>query len=192
MIIHSASSLILFYSGTYEMIGVTHFTPTLLEAIQSEITVSVLLRSPNQTQPFSVSQHWTSELTSKSGIAFSYAVEPLLQSYLSHANSPSAWPDPSARKPGKAPNPLLIYFGWQDAIYDHVFLAAAKQSKNLLASVSKAEGILLDNPKALYGNYVGAETPLTDIYGDNLPKLRALKAKVDPHNVMGLAGGYKF
>jgi len=45
---------------------------------------------------------------------------------------------------------------------------------------------------ALYGNYVDANTPLVDIYGDNLPRLRALKAKIDPHNVMGLAGGFKF
>ena len=47
-------------------------------------------------------------------------------------------------------------------------------------------------PLALYGNYADANTPLSDIYGDNLPSLRALKAKVDPRNVMGLAGGFKF
>jgi len=39
---------------------------------------------------------------------------------------------------------------------------------------------------------VDYNTPLEDIYGDNLPALRALKAKIDPKNVMGLAGGFKF
>jgi hypothetical protein len=44
----------------------------------------------------------------------------------------------------------------------------------------------------LYGNYVDVKTPLVDIYGENLPILQALQAKVDPNNVMGLAGGFKF
>ena len=35
------------------------------------------------------------------------------------------------------------------------------------------------------------KTPLADIYGDNLLALQALNAKVDPNNVMGLAGGFK-
>jgi hypothetical protein len=39
---------------------------------------------------------------------------------------------------------------------------------------------------------VDAETPLVDIYGENLPLLQALQAKIDPNNVMGLAGGFKF
>jgi len=152
----------------------------------------VLLLSPNKTQPFSVSQHWTNELTPKGGVALSYVVEPFLPSHLSHANSPSAWPAPSARKPGNAPNPLLVYFTWNNTLYDNEFVAAVEESTNRLAAVAKAEGSLSDHPTALYGNYVDANTPLVDIYGDNLPKLRALKAKIDPKNIMGLAGGFKF
>ena len=66
-----------------------------------------------------------------------------------------------------------------------------EESVNRLSVVAKQEGLLSD-PQALYGNYVNARTPLVDIYGDNLPKLQALKAKIDPQNVMGLAGGFKF
>ena len=128
----------------------------------------------------------------KSGIFFSYIIEPFLQSYLSHANSPSAFPPPSARQPGKAPNPLLVYFGWGDPLYDDDLVAAVEETVNRLTAVAKAEGLLLDNPPALYGNYVTANTPLEDIYGENLPSLRALKAKIDPNNVMGLSGGLKF
>ena len=131
-------------------------------------------------------------MTPKSGLAFSYVAEPFLQSYLSHANSPSAWPDPAARQPGKAPNPLLVYFAWNNTLYDNEFIAAIEKSVNNLAAVAKAEGLLTDHPTALYGNYVDANTPLVDIYGDNLPKLRALKAEIDPKNIMGLAGGFKF
>jgi hypothetical protein len=121
-----------------------------------------------------------------------YSTELWLQSYLSHANSPSAFPPPSARQPGKAPNPLLASFGWENAIYDDEFIAAAEESVKRLSVVAKAEGVLLTDPPALYANYVGAATPLVDIYGENLPILQALQAKIDPNNVMGFAGGFKF
>lgn len=131
-------------------------------------------------------------MTLDGGAFFSYSAEPFLQSYLSHANSPSAFPTPSARQLGKAPNPLFVYFGWTDPLHDDVFVAAVEESVNRLAAVATAEGSLLDDPPALYGNYVNAKTPLANIYGDNLPSLRALKAKIDSNNVMGLSGGFKF
>lgn len=44
----------------------------------------------------------------------------------------------------------------------------------------------------IYGNYALADTPLERIYGDNVARLRAIHDAVDPNNVMGLAGGFKF
>jgi len=35
-------------------------------------------------------------------------------------------------------------------------------------------------------------TPLEDIYGANVPRLKQIRKKVDPKDVMGLAGGFKF
>ena len=131
-------------------------------------------------------------MTPKSGAIFSYVAEPFLQSYLSHANSPSAFPPPSARQLGKAPNLLLVAFGWENATYDDEFIASNRETINRLSVVAKAEGLLLNDPPALYGNYVDAETPLVDIYGENLQILQALQAKIDANNVMGLAGGFKF
>ena len=128
----------------------------------------------------------------KSGVFFSYNVEPLLPSHLSHTNSPSAFPPPAARRSGKGPNPLLIYFAWYNPLFDDDFVAAVEESTSRLSAVAQAEGLLSDLPLALYGNYVDTKTPLVDIYGDNLPILQALKAKIDPNNVMGLAGGFKF
>ena len=179
------------YSGSGQMLGVSHFSETLLKAVESELTVSASF-SHLPTQPFSVSQYWAATLTPKSGVVFNYVVEPFLQTYLSHASSPSAWPDPAARQPGNAPNLLLVYFAWNNTLYDHEFVAAVEESVKRLSAVATAEGSLSDHPTALYGNYVDANTPLVNIYGDNLPKLRALKAKIDPKNVMGLTGGFKF
>ena len=73
-----------------------------------------------------------------------------------------------------------------------MFVAAAEESINRLTVVAREEGLLIDDPPTLYGNYVNARTPLVDIYGENLPRLQALKAQIDPENVMGLAGGFKF
>ena len=76
-------------------------------------------------------------------------------------------------------------FGWENASNDDEFVASNRESVNRLAVVAKAEGLLLTDPPALYGNYADAETPLVDIYGENLPILRALRAKIDPKNVKG-------
>ncbi|ESK84491.1 FAD-binding domain-containing protein [Moniliophthora roreri MCA 2997] len=41
----------------------------------------------------------------------------------------------------------------------------------------------------LYNNYAPADTPLELLYGDNLGRLREIKRRVDPENIMGLAAG---
>jgi hypothetical protein len=45
---------------------------------------------------------------------------------------------------------------------------------------------------ASYPNYAISDTPLEEMYGTNIQKLREIKVRVDPDNVMGLAGGFKF
>jgi hypothetical protein len=45
---------------------------------------------------------------------------------------------------------------------------------------------------AVYPNYALFDTPLEDMYGNHVPRLRALRRAVDPEDVMGLAGGFKF
>jgi hypothetical protein len=43
-----------------------------------------------------------------------------------------------------------------------------------------------------YVNYALYGTPLEDIYGRNVERLREIRAAIDPEDVMGLAGGWKF
>jgi FAD/FMN-containing dehydrogenase len=45
---------------------------------------------------------------------------------------------------------------------------------------------------AVYPNNAPPDMALEKMYGDNLPRLRAIKKAVDPDNVMGLTGGWKF
>jgi len=164
------------YADTWisiQSLGVKHFTEPFLAAIESELAF------------------WSAELTPKGATSLVYVVEPFLQNYLSHANSPSAFPDPAAREPGNAPAPIHIVFSWNNPIHGGSFVAAAESTARHLSDIAQAEG-LLTQPLALYGNDVGFNTPLVDIYGGNLPALQALKAKIDPKNIMDLAGGFKF
>ena len=45
---------------------------------------------------------------------------------------------------------------------------------------------------AVYPNYALFDTPLEEMYGQNVPRLRAVRRAIDPEDVMGLAGGFKF
>ena len=45
---------------------------------------------------------------------------------------------------------------------------------------------------AVYVNYALFGTPLKDMYGGNVERLRKIRAAIDPDDVMGLTGGWKF
>jgi len=45
---------------------------------------------------------------------------------------------------------------------------------------------------AVYVNAALFDTPLKEMYGANVPRLRKIRAEIDPEDVMGLAGGFKF
>jgi hypothetical protein len=87
--------------------------------------------------------------------------------------------------------PLNIFYSWTDESFDDDFYKAARASATALSNVAMAEGqSVLGAP--VYPNYAMFDTPLANMYGSNLPSLRSLKSVVDPKNVMGLAGGWKF
>ena len=117
----------------------------------------------------------------------SYDVEPFLPTLFSHSTSDSAYPP--SRSQGFFP--LNIYYTWINPLSDAVFHQAIHDSAATLKSQAVAAGQDVAGA-ALYGNYAMYDTPLEDIYGNNLPRLRSIKATYDPYNVMGLAGGFKF
>jgi hypothetical protein len=45
---------------------------------------------------------------------------------------------------------------------------------------------------AKYVNYAIYGTPLEEMYGGNVERLREIRAAIDPEDVMGLTGGWKF
>ena len=143
--------------------------------------------SPQAQISYRPHQYWGQKLSPDSGVFISYDVEPFLPTYLAHNNTPTAYP------PSRAEGflPLNIYYAWLLPTSDEVFQSAASTSADTLKTQAIVSGQADVANAAVYPNYAIFDTPLTSLYGANLPKLQAIKATVDPNNVMGLAGGFK-
>ncbi|KAJ6533800.1 FAD dependent oxidoreductase [Mycena vulgaris] len=133
-------------------------------------TVSVLAYSPTLVDAIlNETSFWGTKLTPVGASFISYDIEPFLPTIYTHNKLPTAYPPTS----------------------DEIFHAALKQSAAHLTQVAINDGQHIAGAP-LYTNYALADTPLERIYGAHLPRLRAIKRAVDPGNVMGLAGGFKF
>ncbi|KAI0073234.1 hypothetical protein K474DRAFT_1710896 [Panus rudis PR-1116 ss-1] len=114
----------------------------------------------------------------------SLCAEPFLPSILSHAFGSSAYPPNRAQR---FQPQAIYYYTWEDPQSDEVMQDAARASACQLRNVALSEGQdIADAP--LYGKYAIFDTPVEQIYGNNLPKLKRIKAEYDPDNVMGLSG----
>ncbi|GLB39882.1 putative oxygen-dependent FAD-linked oxidoreductase family protein [Lyophyllum shimeji] len=157
--------------AVFNTVSIENYTPTLLEAIHNETVF------------------WGTRLALKSGFFITCDVEPFLPTILSHASSSSsAYPATRSTRF----SPFHLYFAWTLSVFDADFHEAARQSAARIKELAVREGQkVADAPT--YPNLAIYDTPLEAMYGtDNVAKLKALKNKVDPENVMGLAGGFKF
>ena len=118
---------------------------------------------------------------------FSFAVSPFLPTIFTHNTSPTAYP--GSRDRGVFP--LNFYIGWASPSADELMQNATRTSIERLHNHAIALGQTIDGAP-LYSNYAMFDTALESIYGDNLQRLKLIKQEVDPSNVMGLAGGFKF
>jgi hypothetical protein len=114
-------------------------------------------------------------------------MEPFDPGLFNHSNIPSAYPPDRSR----ALFPTNIYFAWSSPSKDADVATALWQSTNTIRAAAIAQGQNIDDV-AVYGNYALIGTPVESLYGANLPRLRSIQNRVDPHKVMALAGGFKF
>lgn len=127
----------------------------------------------------------------------SFVIEPFLDSAWSQKVD-AAYPPNSSRgqhlKPSNlffayAPNPSLS--AAEVADIDAFMHQAIKKSAEQLTLAMEADGQRNARGAPVYPNYAIFDTPLQNLYGSGVRRLKALKKKVDPTNVMGLAGGFK-
>jgi FAD/FMN-containing dehydrogenase len=120
-------------------------------------------------------------------IQMTYIVEPFLSSTLSHTALSSAYPPTRAY----GFSPFVIYFAWADPQYDAVFYQATKEAARRITEAAVKEGLRL-NEAEKYPNYAIYGTRVEEMYGGNVDRLRELRKRVDPENVMSLTGGFRF
>jgi len=116
----------------------------------------------------------------------SAGLEPFDSGIFSHG-SPSAYPPDRSR--AVFPSDLIIT--WSNASLDKTAADLLHDGAKTIHDVAVADGQNLSHA-AVYVNYALFDTPLEDMYGGNLARLRSIKAKIDPERVMDLAGGFKF
>jgi len=115
-----------------------------------------------------------------------YSFEPFEPDFLSHGR-PSAYPPDRSL----AVFPSSIFFGWANMSADGFMDDAMRRSAASLVEAGIKEGQDLRNA-APYANYALFGTPLKTMYGEHVERLREIKKRYDPDNVMGLTGGWKF
>ncbi|KAJ7599303.1 FAD-binding domain-containing protein [Mycena floridula] len=155
----------------FDTVPVTRYTPALVDAILNETTF------------------WSAHLAPFGGLAVSFDIEPFLPAVTSPSNAPTAFPP--IRSTSLALCPTNFFFVWTPGLVtaDSIMQDAVRQSVSFIKALAISEGVL-GNSK--YPNYAIYDTPLSDMYGANVPRLQSTKKSVDPQNVMGLAGGFKF
>ncbi|KAI9439708.1 FAD-binding domain-containing protein [Lactarius indigo] len=113
-------------------------------------------------------------------------LEPFDSGIFSHGSGSAYPPDRS-----RAIFQSIISTTWTNASIDGTVAPALREMKAAVQVVADAEGQNVSDA-AVYVNYAMFGTPLEEIYGQNVPRLRRIRAAIDPNDVMGLAGGFKF
>ncbi|KAH8979805.1 FAD-binding domain-containing protein [Lactarius akahatsu] len=113
-------------------------------------------------------------------------LEPFDSGVFSHGSGSAYPPDRS-----QAIFPSVLGYTWTNASIDGIVASAMRKESAAIHAVALADGQNVSHA-AVYVNYALFGTPLEDIYGQNVPRLRKIRAAIDPEDVMGLAGGFKF
>ncbi|KAH9990398.1 FAD-binding domain-containing protein [Russula vinacea] len=113
-------------------------------------------------------------------------LEPFDKGLFSHG-SDSAYPPDRLQ----AIFPTVLGVAWSNSSLDETMANALRNISNTIQAAALVDGQNVSHA-AIYPNYALFGTPLEDMYGVNVGRLRQIRAEIDPEDVMGLAGGWKF
>src|ERR1700733_1269316 len=130
------------------------------------------------------SQFWGPRLYAlDKNVTLSILIEHNDSGLFSHG-SPSAYPPDRSQ----ALFPSIFSLQWIDASLDDTMVSALRQMSDAVRAAAVADGQNVSHV-AIYPNHALFGTPLMDIYGGNVRKIRTM---IDPNDVMGPTGGWKF
>ena len=113
-------------------------------------------------------------------------LEPFDKGLFSHGSGSAYPPDRS-----QAIFPTVLGVAWSNSSLDETMANALRNISNTIQAAALVDGQNVSHA-AIYPNYALFGTPLEDMYGVNVGRLRQIRAEIDPEDVMGLAGGWKF
>jgi hypothetical protein len=119
-------------------------------------------------------------------VTLTVAFEPFDSGFFAHGSGSAYPPDRS-----RAIFPTNIVLEWFDPSLDESMASTLRNISGTIRAAALADGQNVSHA-ARYVNYALFGTPLEDIYGGNVERLRKIRAAIDPEDVMGLAGGWKF
>ncbi|KAH9073074.1 FAD-binding domain-containing protein [Lactarius deliciosus] len=114
------------------------------------------------------------------------SIEPFANTLFSHG-APSAYPPDRSQ----VVFPGVVNYQWSNASLDATMARALRQNTDEARAAVLADGQNVSHA-ATYVNYALFDTPLKDMYGANVARPQKIRAEIDPEDVMGLAGGFKF
>ena len=133
------------------------------------------------------SQFWGERLYAQDKTVTVVSVFETFDKGLFSHGSDSAYPPD--RSQAVFPSPLNVI--WSNSSLDDTVAFALRDFSDTVRDVALADGQEVLNA-AKYVNYALFGTPLEEMYGGNVERLRKIRAAVDPDDVMGLTGGWKF
>lgn len=165
----SPSNLTIGLRGCFHVASLQYYTKTILDVALKEI------------------QKLNDDLL-HSGFYFHFAIEPSGKNY-------GAYADPINSNPFtyyKSPQSLQFYFGWISALDDEFYFQAIKDIVKLVQAQARLEGQQIEELQ-IYSNYAIFDTPAQDLFGSvNLARLRKIKEKYDPKQIMRLTTWFEF
>ncbi|KAI9449101.1 FAD-binding domain-containing protein [Lactarius psammicola] len=170
------------------ILSLNPLSPPPSSARYYQIGVPVTLYSPAVFDAFvNRTMVWGARVASlDKNATVAVTLEPFDGGIFSHGSGSAYPPDRS-----QAVFQSIISTTWTDASIDGVIAPALRKESAAIHAVALADGQNVSHA-AVYVNYALFDTPLKDIYGQNVPRLRKIRAAIDPEDVMGLAGGFKF
>jgi Berberine and berberine like len=133
------------------------------------------------------SQFWGESLYAlDNNVTLTSTLETFNKGLFSHGNDSAFPPD---RSQAVFPSSLIVE--WSNSSLDGTMAFALRNFADEIREVVLADGHNMTHA-AKYPNYALFGTPLEDMYGGNVKRLRSIRAAIDPNDVMKLTGGWKF